>query len=464
MSEPAGRKAPSKTASKGPGRPATASGPRSCWKPWDGGRVWYDADGGPHFQIRRTIKGRKYQVTLPSGLTKDSAGAHLQRFLQDPEGYDPRGDVRAKPIYLDAARGQEFITWSQTYGGREEGGNSAPWVRTQKQHLAFWLEKLHGLDLRGGGAGGVDLGAHIMPALTKPGGKRVASYRQRIAVLKSLYGWLRTNVHRLKPAEDPTFGALKSPKSKSAQGAGSHKVIPVKDVLAVVELLREQGQMPDPLRAILAAAKTHLEAVGPRAFELKAVAKAAKVSPATIHYYFDGRDDLLASAKTGTCAAKARWRPNEGRWGDMLMLLLSTGWHVTELDRFMRDGSIEPIPEEGAQDPKMAGVAVVTCEKSKRGNRLKTRVSEEAHEVAKRLVGKGGFSQAEFNRVVALACKKTMVTDFRPGNMRHTVATYAQNHGAADTAIEAFLNHASNAAVLLKYYSRGVALKVPTPI
>lgn len=251
----------------------------------------------------------------------------LERFLLDPEGFDPRGELRAEPIYLDPKLIKEFLTR------------------------------------------GVDLGSHVLPALTKDG-KRVPSYRQRVVVLKTLYGWLRATVHRLQPAEDPTFGRLKAPKSKSAQGDGSSKVIPVKEVLAVVDWLRAEGQQPEALKGILAAAKAHLAGSGRRSFEVKAVAQAAGTSTSHIYYYFKDRDDLLTAAKSGVYAANGSWKPGASRWPDMLLFLLATGWHVTELHRFMVDGAIEAIPEEGAQDPRVAGVAVVVCKKSKRGNKL----------------------------------------------------------------------------------------------
>jgi integrase len=264
----------------------------------------------------------------------------------------------------------------------------------------FWMEKLHGLSLRAGRPGSVDLGRHITPALTGPDGLRVPSYRQRIVVLKTLYSWLRTVVHRLQPAEDPTFGRLKAPQSKSAQGEDDWKVIPVKDVLKVAK------KLGDP----------------------------------------DKKEE------------------DQPRWPDMIRFLLATGWHVTELNRFMVDGSLEPVPDEGEQKPEIAGAGVVVCKRAKRGNKLKTRVSEEALEIAKRLAGSGGFSVSIFYKEIAAACKAAKVTPFHPGNMRHTVATYAQNHGAPDAAIASFLNHAVDAAVVVKFYSRGVALKVPTPL
>jgi hypothetical protein len=447
------------------GRAARASKAASSWRPWPGaGRIWLDRDGEPHHQIRRTIGGKKYQVSLPAKLSPAAASIMLERFLLDPEGFDPRGEVRPDPIYLDPELIKDFLTWSKHYAGKDEKGTSDKWRNSQRQHLAFWMEKLHGLDLRAGGPKAVDLGAHVLPALTKAGGKRVPSYRQRVVVLKTLYGWLRSTVHRLQPAEDPTFGRLKSPKSKSAQGEGASKVIPIKNVLAVVEWLRAQGQRPEVLQAIHNAAKQHLADVGLDKFQVKAVARVAGVSTSHIYYYFKDRDDLVASAKTGSCVGNGAWKPGGTRWPDMLLFLLATGWHVTELDRFMADGFIESIPEEGVQDPKVAGVAVVVCKKSKRGNKLRTRVSAEAHEIAERLVCTGGFSTAVFYKEVAKACAGAQVPPFQPGNMRHTLSTFAQNHGAPDAAIEAFLNHAGNAAVLLKYYSRGVALKVPTPL
>jgi hypothetical protein len=55
-------------------------------------------------------------------------------------------------------------------------------------------------------------------------------------VLKGLYTWLRTEVHRVTTAEDPVFGLLKVPQARAAQLTKS-KVVPREHVMLAVEHL-----------------------------------------------------------------------------------------------------------------------------------------------------------------------------------------------------------------------------------
>jgi integrase len=380
---------PQKHASKGPGRPA---GPRNAWgESWEGGRVWYDADGRRIFVIRRQVNGKRYERSTHTGSHR-AALAQLDRFGADPENYDPRGEVKAAPIYLDADLREKFLRWSKEKGKRGYG-NTADWVRNQGYHLLFWIEALGRVDLRR-----ATLADHILPALRDPSTHaELPNYKQRVQVLKTLYGWLRTVEHLIGPTEDPTFGTLTVPPARAAQLEKS-KVVPVKDLLAVVKWLRK-------------------------------------------HEAGNGK----------------RTR----RWGDLLFLLGGTGWHVTELSRFAECGAIEPVPE-GTQDGDTAGVLVVT---HKSGKPHRCRVSEGVLKVARKVVGTGSFSRAIFDKKVGDACKEAKVPHFTPGRMRHTVATWAENHGAAPEFVSGFLGHSPQTATTKKHYSTHATPKrVPTPV
>lgn len=71
----------------------------------------------------------------------------------------------------------------------------------------------------------------------------------------------------------------------------------------------------------------------------------------------------------------------EGEMRDAFDIQVGTGWHVSELQRFIRTGVIE---EYRGEDPDVAGV--LFCEYGKNKEPLRTAVSSEVLEAAKRLI------------------------------------------------------------------------------
>jgi integrase len=167
---------------------------------WPGGRIWEGSDGTRTYVIRKKVGGRAYEVSTRCTSLR-AAMAQLARFEADPEGYDPSGG-KGERIVLDVERGRAFLRWSL-----EEKGNSAGWVRQQKRYLAWWIEKLGGLDVRR-----VSLRDHILPALDGMTGRR-----HRIEVIKAFYSWLRRQRALISAAEDPTYGALPVPQLRPEQ-------------------------------------------------------------------------------------------------------------------------------------------------------------------------------------------------------------------------------------------------------
>ena len=186
---------------------------------WYAGRAWRDSDGTRTFYIRKQIGGRRYDVstrasTLPGALEQ------LRRFEADPERYDPRGSEVRDPIFLDETLTKAFLRWSK------EKGNSARWRGQQKAYLAWWAERLRGVDLRR-----CFLRDHVLPALDRPDGKTCRP--QRIAVVKVLFAWLRKERHDITTAEDPTFGQLSVPQAKPEQ-LKRPKAVPAEHVALVI--------------------------------------------------------------------------------------------------------------------------------------------------------------------------------------------------------------------------------------
>ena len=134
-------------------------------------------------------------------------------------------------------------------------------------------------------------------------------------------------------------------------------------------------------------------------------------------------------------------------WRDALLLQAGTGWHTTEILRFAAEGSIEPLPKHAPQE----GVAgVVVCPMRKSGEPQRTRVGPEVLEAAKRLRAHGAISREWYDRAVVAACATVKRPDgevgipkFTPGQLRHSVATWAIEAGADPAQVAAFLGHRS---------------------
>ncbi len=236
-------------------------------EPWEGGFIRRDSRGRATFIIKRRVSGKPYEVSTRAH-SRSAALEHLRRFEADPEAYDPRGTVRPEAILLDEDLSKDFLDWSKAKG------NSQSWRLNQRAHLSWWAGKLKGVDLRR-----ANLRDHVLPALV---GER--SRAQRIAVIKCLYSWLRTEVHRISTAEDPCYGQLKSVQARPEQWTRS-KVIP----------------------------RESLDAV---------------------------REHLAAECK--------RLKKQGRQWDDLLTVLMGTGLHVTELVRFCTGGAVEPPPKNVA--------------------------------------------------------------------------------------------------------------------
>jgi integrase len=172
---------------------------KCCDRTWDGGRIWRDDKGRTVYVIRKQVNGRRYEVSTRAH-TLLGAIDQLRRFEADPEGYDPRGVIRKVPIRLTEPLVKQFLRWSL-----KEKRNTKRWVGQQKLYLAWWSDKLKGVDLRGASLAGA-----ILPKVKSSAPARA----QKIAVLKVLYTWLRTVRHLIATVDHPTYGQLSVPQSK----------------------------------------------------------------------------------------------------------------------------------------------------------------------------------------------------------------------------------------------------------
>ena len=343
---------------------------------WTGkhGRVWRDQDGTQTFHIRKSIGGRAYSISTRTS-TIAAALKHLEAFEKDPAGYQPGGK---DPIYLDEKLSEAFLAFSLAKG------NTVKHRKDQKRYLAWWADRLAGVDLR-------RAGDRIHSALDRPDAKKCR--QQRIAVLKVLYSWMRTETHAIATVEDPTYGQIKVPQSKPEQSTRV-KVVPAEHVALVIAGLASN------------------------------------------------------------------------RWRDLLRVLAGTGMHVSELERFAASGSVEPLPRDGKAEGS-AGVLLIP--QTKAGDPLRVAISQEVLDAAIRVREAGSFDRQKFSKAIKSACLAVNLPDgkvgipvFGPGRLRHTVATFAVNAGAAVSGVASFLNHKSPRTTARFYATHATPAKVPT--
>lgn len=321
-----------------------------------------DRRGRPLYVIFAKRGGARYEVSTRC-TTLRAAMKELERFESDPAAYESTRAARA-PLRLTPDLIAEFLAES------DRRGISAEWRRRQRTELAEWHKVLGRLDLRR-----VPLQL-VVEALPEVGRKN------RIAVLKRFYAWLR-QTGRVSTAEDPTFGRLQVPQSTPEQHVRSK-------VVSRTDYEKVRGKL-------------------------------------------------------------------SGVYLDALDVLAATGWHVSELLRFAQGGTFEDY--RGAQ----AGVAgVIVTPLHKGGGAHRTAVGPEALEAAKRLRAHEGLGVSRFHVAVLAACDAAKVTRFGPGQLRHSVATWAVEAGADPAAVAAFLGHRSASTTKRFYATLAVPPKVPT--
>lgn len=153
---------------------------------WVGGRVWRDQAGRRTFIIRKSMRGKRWEVSTRCS-TERAAIKALERFEHDPEGFQAGEDVIADSLALDEKLVDQFIAYS-----RDVKGNTPRWCDVQKRLLDSWRQELAGKSLKR-----LDLGRDVIPHLDG-----VRELKNRIATLKALFGWLRKVRHLITSNQD----------------------------------------------------------------------------------------------------------------------------------------------------------------------------------------------------------------------------------------------------------------------
>jgi integrase len=249
-------------------------------------------------------------------------------------------------------------------------GNTPVYVRDQARKVGMWAVKLRGADLRS-----------LTLRHLREGLQGLSATKHRIIAIKSFFSWLRTEKGLVTTAQDATLD-LKVPQAEPEKRR-RRKVVPWESVEKVLAHL---------------AAQAELDRWRPK-----------------------GQGDRIAP---GLDAERRR---------DCLLLLTATGWHVTELQRFIRGGEVVRQAS--------GSVMAVLIVRHKGGELARTPVTHREHlDAAERLRASGKAPRFLEKRHRAV-CVAAGVPPFGLGVMRHSVATWAVEAGATPDAVARFLGH-----------------------
>ncbi len=268
-------------------------------------------------------------------------------------------------------------------------GNSGRYVRDQARKLAKWTEKLAGADLR-----------EITLRNLKEGLRGLPARKHHIIALKSFCTWLRTEKGLLTTAQDASLD-LKVPQA-SPEKHRRRKVVPWDNVEKLLAWLDAQA-IEDAKRERLPTDK------------------------------LEPGEDLR-------------------RRRDCLLLLTATGWHVTELERFIRGGE---VLRQASGD-----VIAVLVVKHKGGELARTPITHREHLEAAERLRKSECVPRNLQKEHVVACRAAGIPSFGLGVMRHSVATWAVEAGASPAAVSQFLGH-KDPRTTSKFY---IDLRVPSNV
>lgn len=131
---------------------------------------------------------------------------------------------------------------------------------------------------------------------------------------------------------------------------------------------------------------------------------------------------------------------------DLLVIMAATGWHFTELARFIRQ------PESEIRYDKRGTTIAVLVTKHKSREMTRTPVTDQAVLEAAERVRARGVVPKDPNEKLTEACRKAKVEPFTFGVMRHSVGTWAVEGGAIPALVSEFLGH-KDPRTLKRFYA-----------
>lgn len=130
---------------------------------------------------------------------------------------------------------------------------------------------------------------------------------------------------------------------------------------------------------------------------------------------------------------------------DVLQLLAATGWHVSEVERFVRrDESAVVKPDREVRDRlgRTVLAVLVTWHKTKKHTR--TPLVEPEHVAAAERLRERRRMPRLLRATIHGACDAAGVARFNPGSLRHSVGTWAIELGATKEQVAEYLDHADS--------------------
>jgi integrase len=152
----------------------------------------------------------------------------------------------------------------------------------------------------------------------------------------------------------------------------------------------------------------------------------------------------------------------DSHWRDAMIIQSGTGWHLTEVRRFARGGSVQGFPKNAK--PTNGAKGVLLCPHAKTGELLRTAVSAEVVAAGTRLRKHGNFSIQKYREAIKAECREAKISEFTPGRFRHTVATFAVNAGTPEEQVSSALNHKSKRTTKRFYATHSVVPKIKTQV
>lgn len=284
-------------------------------KPWSGGYARFVAGRGWVFYLKTRVP---MPVERSTYVVDDEplAMQHLERFRRNPEAYDPKSVwIGRLPLFVDDALGRELLDYLAAPQEKRGKGDSTGHLADTRSALKFWRDTLRGRDLRTMTAEDVRL---------QPG---ATGYKYKTRTMKTLIGWLRkVRVgNSLNQAEGPDERLLVLPQTRGFK-------------------------LHDPKKAIARRQK------GTRA----------------LNGYTLVREQLvreISSNRPPLEQRSARSQDEARLFLHALDLLAATGWHGTELCRWIElGGIIDDMPR--GREKEGAGVLYTT---HKRGSDIAPR-------------------------------------------------------------------------------------------
>lgn len=189
--------------------------------------------------IEKRVGGKKFHVSTRATTSK-AAHKQLERFEADPNGFSAQGTKRVDALALDDELIDSFHAWHKTHV-------TTQWADDVYRTLQRWANHLEGADLRNLSLVD-DLKPFIAGATSRP---------LKVASIKVLFRWLRTEKGLVSRAQDVTLDFI-TPPFRPRQDTGESKAVEFERLAKVVPLLA--AHIRDVLE-LLAATGWHISEV-----------------------------------------------------------------------------------------------------------------------------------------------------------------------------------------------------------